>query len=84
MSEEREKLCRILSGQEHCAHCHEYFDPEDLYPLPNRTPPFPEEFESVLLLYSRRDPYYLFCSDCIRHYYGSPFTNMVQMGMRRK
>lgn len=84
MTGERETLCSILIGQEHCAHCHEYFDPEDLYPLSNRTPPYPVEFNPDLLYYSRRNPFYLFCKECIRIYNGSPHTNMVQTGMRRR
>jgi len=42
------------------------------------------EFNPDLLYYSRRNPFYLFCKECIRIYNGSPHTNMVQTGMRRR
>lgn len=85
MAGEREAAYKVLLDGEYCAHCHGVFHKRELFPLAmGDPPPFPEKYESTLKVYRDSDPYYLFCSGCIRHYCGSPLTNMVQMGMRRK
>ena len=85
MAGEREAAYRVLLNGEYCAHCHGVFHKTELFPLEmEEPPPFPEEYESTKRIYTVRGTYYLFCKECIRIYNGSPHTNMVQTGMRRK
>ena len=82
---QRERIAEILSNSYPCNHCQKLFDETELFPMMGtfngRPPPVATRSQ---LHGDYTMGYYLFCRECIRIYNGSPVTNMVQTGMRRK
>lgn len=80
---QRERIAQILSNSYTCNHCQKLFDETELFLMVVFRRPLPPSITRHKLDGLPKG-YYLFCRGCIGKYEGSPYVNMIDMGMKRR